>query len=519
PQLGLSFVLDAAVAAGSDMYFVILHGGAQLEPSPGVPSGPVPALGIIDARSLGMDGIDAAISTALRQRGRLAIFERDVLGIDWTPDRPPTTSGIDDVVVSEGAVDTVINLFSAFEDDRDADAELTYSIIENTNPGLFDATTIDALAGTLTLDYGPDDGTAQITVEATDTSGQSVATTFSVIISNVAPSVIAIDMRDVAVRSQTLEYAASFVDAGIADTHAASIDWGDGSPLEQVAVIVTSGAGAVSGSHAYATAGVYTVLLTIEDDDGGRAAAQHQIIIKTATVLDDPERPGQQALFVGGTLDNDRIFISQFFNTFVSVYIAPQRYWRFFAMRNDQHVYVYAGEGNDHVRISANNRLDAMVFGGPGNDRLHGGRGNDILDGGPGNDRLYGNSGNDILLGGAGRDRLFGHGGRDLLIGGPGRDFLAGSSGDDILIGGTTSHDTNHAALAAVMAEWTSPRSINARIGHLRNGGGLNGSYLLKIHETIFDDDKCDLLWGARGRDWFVFFESDYCFDQGRRDR
>jgi hypothetical protein len=68
--------------------------------------------------------------------------------------------------------------------------------------------------------------------------------------------------------------------------------------------------------------------------------------------------------------------------------------------------------------------------------------------GGAGNDRLKGGCGPNVLLGGA-RD--------DLLVGGTGADRLVGNAKDDILIAGTTPFDgnSNEAALAAIMAEWT----------------------------------------------------------------
>ena len=76
------------------------------------------------------------------------------------------------VTVNEDAPNTVIDLFAAFADTEDADASLTYTITANTNPALFAAIPIDGTAGTMTLDYAPNaNGTANITVRATDTTG------------------------------------------------------------------------------------------------------------------------------------------------------------------------------------------------------------------------------------------------------------------------------------------------------------------------------------------------------------
>jgi len=113
-----------------------------------------------------------------------ALTDTDVVNITvGTANEAPTTTDLADVTVDEDAVDTVINLFSAFDDVEDEDSALTYSIESNTNAGLFNATTIDGVAGTLTLDYAADqNGTADITVRATDTGGEWVESSFTVTI-------------------------------------------------------------------------------------------------------------------------------------------------------------------------------------------------------------------------------------------------------------------------------------------------------------------------------------------------
>jgi hypothetical protein len=60
---------------------------------------------------------------------------------------------------------------------------------------------------------------------------------------------------------------ATFSDTGTEDTYTAKIYWGDGSAVEAGLVGQAAGSGAVSGSHEYAGPGVYTVIVTIDDDD------------------------------------------------------------------------------------------------------------------------------------------------------------------------------------------------------------------------------------------------------------
>jgi hypothetical protein len=93
----------------------------------------------------------------------------------------PTTVGIADIIVAEDAADSVVDLFAAFADVEDLDSAMTYTITNNTNPALFTSTNIDGVAGSLTLNYAADqNGSSDITVRATDTGGQFVATTFTV---------------------------------------------------------------------------------------------------------------------------------------------------------------------------------------------------------------------------------------------------------------------------------------------------------------------------------------------------
>jgi Ca2+-binding RTX toxin-like protein len=169
----------------------------------------------------------------------------------------------------------------------------------------------------------------------------------------------------------------------------------------------------------------------------------------------------------------------------------------------------FNGSGDDDVMDASGLDLPVTMMGRGGDDKLTAGRGDDYLDGGPGDDKLQGGDGNDILVGGEGNDKLDSGQGNDLLIGGRGADRLDGGGGDDLLIAGFTAFDANHAALEAILAEWTSPRGYEMRVDNLRGQGSgprLNGDYFLRTGgpgRTLFDDRDSDKMTGDSGRDWF----------------
>lgn len=113
-----------------------------------------------------------------------------------------------------------------------------------------------------------DNGTYSIEMCVTDDDGGSDCGRFPLLVTNVAPTVVASADTTTSAGLERAYELGTFTDPGRLDSHAATVDWGDG-VIEDAMVVSDDGSGTVSGTHAYATAGTKTVRVCVTDDDGG----------------------------------------------------------------------------------------------------------------------------------------------------------------------------------------------------------------------------------------------------------
>lgn len=108
-----------------------------------------------------------------------------------------------------------------------------------------------------------------------DDDGRSVGST-SVAVENVAPA-IELEAALPVAENSLFHLRGVFNDPGRFDTHTATINWGDGSVIEEAIVAgspIAPGEQAVlTGSHYYADDGQYQVSVTVSDNDGGSSIA------------------------------------------------------------------------------------------------------------------------------------------------------------------------------------------------------------------------------------------------------
>jgi len=127
-------------------------------------------------------------------------------------------------------------------------------------------------------------------VSVVDDDLGSASSSASVVVNNVAPVVHAgadFDLNEFG--SVTVH--ADFTDVGLQDTHGYVVNWGDGTSTPFHAATTVNGAGSFTESHQYGDDGVFTITVSVGDDDTGQgsdtATATVHNVAPTA-VIDEP---------------------------------------------------------------------------------------------------------------------------------------------------------------------------------------------------------------------------------------
>ena len=205
---------------------------------------------------------------------------------------PPT---ITNVSVSpepstEGNVDTVT---ATFTDPGTADV---HTCTINWGDGNTTSGTVSAGSCTGTHTYA-DNGSYTVSVTIDDGDGGTDTDSTLHVVANAPPVITAVTVTpEPSLEGGLVNLSAPFTDAGTADTHACTINWGDGSPVQPG----TISAGACTGSHTYADEGSFTVTVVVTDDDTGADTDTTIHVVNNAppvvgavTVAPSPSNEGQ----------------------------------------------------------------------------------------------------------------------------------------------------------------------------------------------------------------------------------
>jgi cyclophilin family peptidyl-prolyl cis-trans isomerase len=236
---------------------------------------------------------------------------------------------------------------------------------------------------------------------------------------------------------------ATFTDSdptGSAGDWSANIYWGDGTDSSTGSIVENSdGTFSVFGSHYYATAANFPLIVTITGNKGAVTVEKPTATVKNIATLTGG------VLTVNASSGGDAVNVTR--NSDGKIHVNLNGADKKFTASTVSHVEVFGYSGDDTITVGATGvpgtYVDAsdgndFVSGGGANDNLSGGAGKNTLLGNEGDDRVNGSGGRDNLQGGGGNDRLYGFGGNDTMDGGGGVDRLYAGDGDDQLFGASS---------------------------------------------------------------------------------
>jgi hypothetical protein len=186
---------------------------------------------------------------------------------------PPMADAGGPYVVEEGGV-VALNGSATDPDDDPAALEFAWDL---DGDGLFETPGASVDLDALNLG-GP--SSYPLALRVTDAQGAEVVATSMLEVVNVDPVIDALIPLDGTSQPLPLGGVASFEclfnDPGAADTHLIEWEWGDGSAE---AVGIEPGVRSSAAAHAYAQPGVYRVVATVIDDDGGAGVAFYEYVV------------------------------------------------------------------------------------------------------------------------------------------------------------------------------------------------------------------------------------------------
>jgi PKD repeat protein len=198
-------------------------------------------------------GFSSATRTATVSTGVTATVDAVLVRGTSAPNQSPTARITGPSTAAEGSTVTLSAATSS-----DPDGTIVLYEWDLGADGTFEVSGADATTFDVTL---PDDGTVTVRLRVTDDEGATGTTTATITFTNVAPTV---DFTsDPVVDGVTVTRNGSFADPGTADTHTATVDWGDGSGPEPLALTGTT----FTLDHVYAATGTYTITVEVCDDD------------------------------------------------------------------------------------------------------------------------------------------------------------------------------------------------------------------------------------------------------------
>ena len=370
-----------------------------------------------------------------------------------------------------------------------------------------------------------DNYTIGLSVTDDDTGSSSSST--SVTVTNAAPVLSKLtnsspDSSHAFMGIDVVTISAAFSDVGTLDTHTAVINWGDGETTSGICTeTIGKGTGSVSGLHFYTTGGIFTITVTLTDDDGGIA----HVLTTTATVSGIGLHNGQ--LQIIGTNGKDTVNVTQsagniqvqakFNLSHTGIANGHGNLFPFsanaaFNTKGVTNILVIGGGSDDNLQVAGNVTVSTAVDGGAGNDTIGSGAGNDTISDLLGNNQIHAGKGNDTVTVGDGANQIWTDGGKDVVVTGKGNNkIVAGAGNNTITVGGGNNSVTGSTGNDLIVVNGSGINTIDGGAGDdtIFGGGGKDRIAGDAGNDVIFGGGGNDTLMGGANNDVLVGGDGD----------
>jgi methionine-rich copper-binding protein CopC len=181
--------------------------------------------------------------------------------------------GVNAGSASEGSP---FNLLAAFSDAGSGDTH-TATVDFGDGSAVVSGTVNEVLKTIAAGHTYADNGSYTVTVSVTDDDGASNSSSATVTVSNVAPSMSGVTIDSNIDEGSGATLSGQMSDPSTKDTFTLSVDWGDGSTVENFPH--PAGSTDFTHPHTYVNSGQYTVTITLTDDDGGSSTLTKSVTV------------------------------------------------------------------------------------------------------------------------------------------------------------------------------------------------------------------------------------------------
>lgn len=213
---------------------------------------------------------DNSNSTGDNPNGALSRFDMYTARVHFEPNDPPVVNAGPDVSGNEGSAISLDGTVTQADEPGLDPFTTAWSVSAGAPCSFANATAIDT---TITC---TDNGTFTVTLTADDGDNPPVSDSAVVTVANVPPTLsITLPVTgDLFQIGTPVNLVAPFTDPGSSDIHTCAINWDDGT----TDTFAASG-NQCSTSHLFASAGVYTIGVTVTDDDGGSDTESVMVVV------------------------------------------------------------------------------------------------------------------------------------------------------------------------------------------------------------------------------------------------